>query len=83
MALNKGIWDPKLRGTKIKGTNLKSLIYWVPVPKSLYNFILSVTQGPTIWVPGLLGKEKSFSMHIAPLLKGHRLLWDPVGSFGG
>ena len=25
MALNKGIWDPKLRGTKIKGTNLKSL----------------------------------------------------------
>ena len=34
MALNKGIWDPKLRGTNIKGTNLKSLssgfhgIYW-------------------------------------------------------
>ena len=25
MALNKGIWDPKLRGTSIKGTNLKSL----------------------------------------------------------
>ena len=25
MALNKGIWDPKLRGTNIKGTNLKSL----------------------------------------------------------
>ena len=24
MALNKGIWDPKLRGTNIKGTNLKS-----------------------------------------------------------
>ena len=30
-------------------------IYWVPVLKSLYNSILSVTQGPTIWVPGLLG----------------------------
>ena len=25
MALNKGIWDPKLRGTNINGTNLKSL----------------------------------------------------------
>ena len=25
MALNKGIWDPKLRGTNIKGTNLKLL----------------------------------------------------------
>ena len=25
MALNKGVWDPKLKGTKIKGTNLKSL----------------------------------------------------------
>ena len=25
MALSKGIWDPKLRGTNIKGTNLKSL----------------------------------------------------------
>ena len=25
MALNKGIWDPELRGTNIKGTNLKSL----------------------------------------------------------
>ena len=30
-------------------------IYWIPVLKSLYNFVLSVTQGPTIWVPGLLG----------------------------
>ena len=30
-------------------------IYWVPVLKSLYNFILSGTKGPTIWVPGLLG----------------------------
>ena len=25
MALNQGIWDPKLRGPNIKGTNLKSL----------------------------------------------------------
>ena len=30
-------------------------IYWVPVLKTLYSYILSVTQGPTIWVPGLLG----------------------------
>ena len=29
--------------------------YWVPLPKSLYTCILSITQGPTIWVPGLLG----------------------------
>ena len=29
--------------------------YWVPVLKSLYNIILSITQGATIWVPGLLG----------------------------
>ena len=28
MALNKGIWDPKLRGTNINGTNLKSVIEW-------------------------------------------------------
>ena len=27
----------------------------VSVLKSLYKFILSITQGPTIWVPGLLG----------------------------
>ena len=30
-------------------------MYWVPVLKTLYNYILFVTQGPTIWVPGLLG----------------------------
>ena len=30
-------------------------IYWVPVLQSLYTYTLSVTQGPTIWVPGLLG----------------------------
>ena len=30
-------------------------IYWVPFLKPLYDFMLSVTQGPTIWVPGLLG----------------------------
>ena len=30
--------------------------YWVPVLKSLYKCMLSITQGPTIWVPGLLGK---------------------------
>ena len=27
LALNKGIWDPKLRGTNIKSTNLKSLSF--------------------------------------------------------
>ena len=27
----------------------------VPVLNTLYSFILSVPQGPTIWVPGLLG----------------------------
>ena len=30
-------------------------IFWFPVLKSLYKFILSITKGPTIWVPGLLG----------------------------
>ena len=30
MALNKGIWDPKLRGTNIKGTNSKSLNAYYP-----------------------------------------------------
>ena len=30
-------------------------IYWVPVLKTLYNSIISVTQRPTIWVPVLLG----------------------------
>ena len=32
-------------------------IYWVPILKSLYNCILSVTQGPTTWVPGLIGND--------------------------
>ena len=31
--------------------------YWVPVLNTLYSFILCVTQGPTIWVPGLLGSS--------------------------
>ena len=38
MALNKSIWDPKLRGTKFKGTNLKSLTLTTtlrPNPKPL------------------------------------------------
>ena len=29
-------------------------IQWVPVLGSLYKLILSITQEPTIWVPGLL-----------------------------
>ena len=29
MGLNKGIWDPKPKVTNIKGTNLKSLTYYV------------------------------------------------------
>ena len=32
-------------------------MYWVPVLKSLYNFVRSVSQGPTIRVPGLLGNR--------------------------
>ena len=27
-------------------------------PRALPDFILSVTQGPTIWVPGLLGLDR-------------------------
>ena len=30
-------------------------IYWVPVLGALYKIILSITQEPTIWVPGLPG----------------------------
>ena len=30
-------------------------IYWVPVLGPLYKPLLSITQEPTIWVPGLLG----------------------------
>ena len=33
-------------------------MYWVPVLGSLYKLLLSITQEPTIWVPGLLGKDK-------------------------
>ena len=31
--------------------------YWVPVFKSLFKCTLSITQRPTIWVPGLLGLD--------------------------
>ena len=31
MALNKGTWDPKPRGTNLEGTNLKSLSIGVSV----------------------------------------------------
>ena len=34
-------------------------IYWVPVLKFQYEIILSRTQGPTIWVPGLLGTSNT------------------------
>ena len=37
-------------------------IYWVPVLQSLCKLILSITQGPTIWVPGLLGLVMFFSI---------------------
>ena len=37
MALNEGIWDPKLRGTNIKGTNLKSLIFGVALVLANYH----------------------------------------------
>ena len=35
-------------------------IYWVPVLKSLYEFILPITQGPTIWVPPLPSESLEF-----------------------
>ena len=35
MALNKGIWDPKLRGAIIKGTNLKSLSAEINITQSI------------------------------------------------
>ena len=31
-------------------------IYWVSVLKSLFKSIISITQGPTVGVPGLLGE---------------------------
>ena len=34
-------------------------IYWAPVLGCLYKPILSITQEPTIWVPGFLGLLKS------------------------
>ena len=48
MALSKGIWDPKPRGTNIKGTNLKSLKVLIPVlplPQVPLQLILSVAKG--------------------------------------
>ena len=42
MALNKGIWDPKLRGTNIKGTNLKSL----KISKALIWFCVTQSDRP-------------------------------------
>ena len=44
MALNKGIWGPKLRGTNIKGTNLKSLI--ISNPQTLDPKALVTPSGP-------------------------------------
>ena len=51
--------DPRTMNSKPFGLIQQSTleaqlpIYWVPVLKSLYKSILSVAQGPTIWVPGL------------------------------
>ena len=47
----------RLQGNSTTDVTLEAQlpIYWVPVLKFLFKFILSVTQGPTIWVPGLLG----------------------------
>ena len=36
-------------------------MYWVPVLKSLYEVKISITQGPAIWVPGLLGQSHILS----------------------
>ena len=40
------------------------LTYWVPVFGSMYRLILAVTQEPTIWVPGLLGKDCSVRFQV-------------------
>ena len=40
------------------GAGQHCTIYWVPVPGSPYKLMLSITQEPTIWVPGLLGKAR-------------------------
>ena len=46
--------------------------YWVPVLKSLYQFSVSITQGPTIWVPGLLGSvAKSVKRGAFRIQRGH------------
>ena len=37
-------------------------IYSVPVLKTLYKFVLSITQRPTIWAPGLLGNYGPVSL---------------------
>ena len=73
MALNKGIWDPKLRGTNIKGTNLTSLTHHTGVPESclslnpsccggqgLVNLLLtckSHTMSPAVPIFSLLNKS--------------------------
>ena len=54
-----------------KGQTLEAQIpiYWVPVLESLYKFILSIAQGPTIWVAGLLGKDQLESRQPGLLLR--------------
>ena len=52
MALKKGIWDPKLRSTNIKGTNLKSLTVWRVGPRP--GGLGIAAQSPSAWaVTGL------------------------------
>ena len=48
MALNKGIWDPKLKGTNIKGTNLKSLT--IRRPKTLLPGSSGDDRGTIPWI---------------------------------
>ena len=61
------ILNPKQNLTALRGPQKNTLeaqlpIYWVTVLKSLDSFILSVTPGPAIRVPGLLviGKSLEF-----------------------
>ena len=47
------------------GTTLEAQPYWVPVLKSLYKFRLSITQRPTIWVPGLLEPPRNYKRQLS------------------
>ena len=63
-------------GCRVEALEAQLPIYWVPVLKSLYNFLRSVTQGPTIWVPGLLGKVKDSGHKVSLGCRREVCIWD-------